>query len=55
MKYNFQDQLLENLMGDDNNKGENVEKFMLLTTELLKRYKNIDKKRRKLLIGKKNY
>ena len=35
MKDNFQDQLLENVIDDDNKKDENVDKVMLWTTELL--------------------
>ena len=42
MKDNFQDQLLENFMGDDNKNNENVDKVMLLTTELLEKDKTID-------------
>ena len=32
MKDNFQDQLLENVMDNDNKKDEKIEKVMLLTT-----------------------
>ena len=42
MKDNFQDQLLENFMGDDNKNNENVDKVMLLTTEWLEKDKTID-------------
>ena len=42
MKDNFQDQLLEKFMVDDNKNNENVDKVMLLTTELLEKDKTID-------------
>ena len=42
MKDNFQDQLLENFMGDDNKNNENVDKVMLLTIELLEKDKKIE-------------
>ena len=41
MRDNFQEQPLENFMDDDNNKYENVENFLLLTTELLEKDKKI--------------
>ena len=41
-KDNFQDQLLENLMDDDNRNDENVEKDLLLTSELIQKYKRIE-------------
>ena len=39
---NFQDQLLENVIDDDNKKDENVDKVMLWTTELLENEKIIE-------------
>ena len=42
MKDNFQDQLLENVIDDDNKKDENVDKVMLWTTELLLNEKIIE-------------
>ena len=39
LKDNLQYQLLENVMYDDNKGNENVEKVMLLTIELLEKYK----------------
>ena len=35
MKDNFQDQLLDHVKDDDNKRYENVDKFVLLTTELI--------------------
>ena len=35
MKDNFQNELLESIMDDNNKKDENFEKIMLLTTEIL--------------------
>ena len=39
MKNNFQNQVIENAIGDDNKKDENVEKVIFLTTELLEKTK----------------
>ena len=57
---NFQDKLLEIVMDDNNNKDENVEKVMWLTTALLEKGKiieimknNIDDKNKELFIIKK--
>ena len=38
-KYNFQDQLLDNVMYDNNKKGENVEKCFFFTDEILQKTK----------------
>ena len=60
MKYDIQDKLLENVMNDDNKKAENFEKVVLLTTELIETYKQIemmknyiDEKNEELIISKK--
>ena len=54
----LQDKLLENVIDNDNNMDENVQKVLLLTTVLLEKYKiiemmkkNIDKKNEELLIS----
>ena len=54
----LQDKLLENVIDNDNNMDENVQKVLLLTTALLGKYKiiemmktNIDKKNEELLIS----
>ena len=41
-KDNFQDQLLENVLDDDNRNDENVEKYILLTSELIQKDKIIE-------------
>ena len=55
MRDNFQDRPLENVIDDDNQKKENSEKFLLLTTELLIKDKIIEIVRIVLIKGKKSY
>ena len=41
MRYNFQDNLLEIFLDDENKDNENIAKVLLLTTELQEKYKEI--------------